>query len=72
MNNEELIKRLKSHYSKYSKNCNIYPVISSKTKIAYDRAKKLEKYQIDNSRNIKSVEANPHTEVYQIIDELEK
>ncbi len=72
MNNEDVIKRLKSHYSKYSKNCNIYPVISSKTKIAYDSAKKLEKYQIDNSRNIKSVEANPHTEVYQIIDELEK
>lgn len=72
MNNEDVIKRLKSHYSKYSKNCNIYPVISSKTKIAYDRAKKLEKYQIGNSRNIKSVEANPHTEVYQIIDELEK
>ena len=72
MNNEDVIKRLKSHYSKYSKNCNIYPVISSKTKIAYDSAKKLEKYQIDNSRNIKSVDANPHTDVYQIIDELEK
>ena len=72
MNNEDVIKRLKSHYSNYSKNCNIYPVISSKTKIAYDSAKKLEKYQIDNSRNIKSVDANPHTDVYQIIDELEK
>ena len=41
-------------------------------KEAYDNAKKLEKYQKENNRDIQSVEANPHSDIYQIIDELEK
>lgn len=72
MNSDEVIRKLKKYYSKYSKNCNIYPVIYDKTKVAYNNAKKLEKYQLNNNKDIKSVEANPHTDIYQIIDELEK
>lgn len=72
MNSDEVIKRLKTHYPKYNKNCNIYPIINDKTKKAYANAIKLEQYQKQNNRNIKSVEANPHSDVYQIIDELEK
>lgn len=72
MNSENVIKRLKGHFPNYNKNCNMYPIIVSKTKIAYNNAKKLEKYQIDNGRIIESVEANPHSDVYKIIDELEK
>lgn len=72
LNNDELIKRLKGHYSKYTKNCNMYPIIVDKTKEAYNNAKKLEQYQKDNNRFIQSVEANPHSDVYQIIDEIEK
>ena len=72
MSSEDVIKRLKQHYPKYIKNCNMYPILYDKTKIACEYAKKLERYQIDNGRNIKSVEANPHSDVYQIIEELEK
>ena len=70
MNSEDVIKRLKGHYQKYTKNCNIYPIIYDKTKIACENAKKLEKYQSDNDRDIQTVEANPHSNVYQIIEEL--
>ena len=72
MSSNEVIKRLKGYYPKYNKNCNIYPIIYENTKIAYDNAKKLEKYHKDNNISIKSVEANPHSDIYQIIDELEK
>lgn len=72
MNNNSVIKRLKKHYPKYSKNCNMYPIIVDKTRKAYDNAKKLEQYQKDNNKYIQSVEANPHSDIYQIIDELEK
>ena len=72
MNSDAVIKRLKEHFPKYTKNCNMYPIIVDKTKEAYDNAKKLEKYQKENNRDIQSVEANPHSDVYQIIDELEK
>ena len=72
MNSDEVIKRLRTHYSKYSKNCNMYPILYKETKTAYNNAKKLEKYQKDNERDIKSVEANPHSDVYQIIEELEQ
>ena len=35
-------------------------------------AKKLEKYQLDNGMVIGTVEANPNTEVYKIVEELLK
>ena len=72
MRNEDVIKKLKGYYPKYSKNCNMYPIISEKTASASENAKKLEKYHKENNRNIQSVEANPHSDVYKIIDELEK
>ncbi len=70
MDNEEIIKRLKKYYLKYEKNVNIYPDIIEKIDLAIKRAKKLEKYQIDNNRKIGTVEANPNTEVYKIVEYL--
>ncbi len=72
MNNEEIIKRLKSYYPKYAKNINIYPDIIEKIDSAIECAKKLEEYQIDNIRKIGTVEANPNTEVYKIVEYLIK
>ena len=72
MRNEDVIMKLKGYYPKYSKNCNMYPIICEKTESASENAKKLEKYHKENNRNIQSVEANPHSDVYKIIDELEK
>lgn len=71
MTSDCAIERLKTHFPKYSKNCDIFSEIKSKTSLAYDRAKKLEKYQVSNGNDIKSVEANPHTEVYKVIDDFD-
>ena len=46
--------------------------IIKKIDSAIDRAKKLEKYQNDNNRRIGTVEANPNTEVYKIVEHLMK
>jgi len=70
MDSEEVIKRLKIYYSKYEKNVNIYPFILEKLDLATTRAKKLEQYQIDNNHRIGTVEANPSTEVYKIVEYL--
>ncbi len=72
MDSEEVIKRLKEYYPKYEKNINIYPDIIKEIYLAIDRAKKLEKYQTDNNRRIGTVEANPNTEVYKIVEYLMK
>lgn len=72
MNNEEVIRKLKKYYPKYKKNINIYPDIIEKIDLAIDRAKKLEKYQINNKQRIGTVEANPNTEVYKIVEYLMK
>lgn len=72
MDSEKVIKRLKEYYPKYEKNINIYPDIIKEIDLAIDRAKKIEKYQIDNNRRIGTVEANPNTEVYKIVEYLMK
>ncbi len=72
MDSEEVIKRLKEYYPKYEKNINIYPDIIKEIDLAIDCAKKLEKYQTDNNRRIGTVEANPNTEVYKIVEYLMK
>ena len=72
MDSEEVIKRLKEYYPKYEKSINIYPDIIKEIDLAIDRAKKLEKYQTDNNRRIGTVEANPNTEVYKIVEYLMK
>ena len=72
MSNEEVIKRLKKFYPKYEKNVNIYSDIIKNLDKAIERAKKLEKYQLDNNRRIGTVEANPNTEFYKIVEYLIK
>lgn len=72
MSNEEVIKRLKKFYPKYEKNVNICPEIIKNLDKAIERAKKLEKYQLDNNRRIGTVEANPNTEFYKIVEYLIK
>ena len=54
------------------KNCNIYPDIKDKTNKAIDNSKKLEKYQKQNNRKLQTLEANPYTEIYKIVEELIK
>lgn len=72
INSNEVIEKLKRHYPKYKKNCNIYPDIKDKINKAIDNSKKLEKYQKQNNRKLQTVEANPYTEMYKIVEELRK
>lgn len=70
MSNDDVIKKLKNYYPKYKKNINIYPDIKDKMDIAIKNAKKLERYQKDNNVKIGTVEANPGTEIYKVIEYL--
>ena len=72
MDNSDVIRRLREFYPKYEKNCNLYPIIYKETKLACERALKLKQHHISDKKDIKSVNANPHSEVYQIIDEFNK
>lgn len=72
ISSDDVIIRLKKHYPKYEKNCNIYPDIIDKINNAIDNSKKLEKYQQQNNRKLQTVEANPYTEMYKIVEELIK
>ena len=72
MNNDEVIRELKSHYPKYEKKCDIYSSIVNETFNAIERAKKLEKHQINNGKIIQMVEGNPYTEFYKVIEEFIK
>ena len=72
VNNNEVIERLKKYYPKYEKNCNIYSSINDKLNKAISNAKKLEKYQLENKRQLQMVETNPYTEMYKIVEELIK
>lgn len=73
LSNDKVIKRLKQHYQKYEKNINIYSEINDNVNKAIERAKKLEKYQVvENSKSIGTVEANPSTEMYKIVEYLIK
>ncbi len=70
MDDEEVIKRLKQHYPKYKKSIDVYPAIKQYLDVAINNAKKLEKHQLDNNRKIGTVEANPNTEFYKIVEYL--
>lgn len=72
VSSDDVIARLQRHYTKYEKNCNIYVEIKDRMDKAIDNSKRLEKYQKQNNRVLQSVEANPYTEMYKIVEELIK
>ncbi len=72
LTNNEVIKRLKNYVPKYEKNMNIFPEINSRVKIAIKNAKQLEKEQLANNKIIGTVEANPNTEMYKLVEYLIK
>ena len=70
LDNITVINKLKKHNEKYEKNYNIYPEIKCKTNEAIKNEKKLQRYQTDKNKEKNSVDANPHTNVYEIIEEI--
>lgn len=72
LSNKDVILKLKKYYSKYTKSENIFCQINDNVNDAIERAKKLEKYQTQNNKKIGTVEANPSTEVYKVVEYLMK
>lgn len=70
LNNKDLLERLRKFYQHYDKNVDIYQDISNNVEEAIKRAKKLEKYQVDNGKIIGTVAANPSTEIYKVVENL--
>lgn len=72
ISSNDVIERLKKHYPKYEKKCNIYLELKDRIDKAIENSKKLEKYQKQNNKKLQTVEANPYTEMYKIVEELMK
>ena len=61
---------LKTKIANYSESINIYPLIEDKTEEAIKNAKCIEKYHLENGQVIDNENANPHTSVYKVVEEL--
>lgn len=70
--NKEIIKELKKYIPKYAKNKNIYEEIFKYTDIAIKNAKYKNNYHLKNNRDLYKTIANPSSQVYKIIEELNK
>ena len=70
MTNRELLKRLKQYIPSYTKTSNIYDQLAAKMKVAIRNAKRLKKFQEENGKLLGSVEANPYTDIYKLVEYL--
>lgn len=68
--NEEVIDDLKRFIPNYKKNLNIYDKITANTQTAIANCKQLEKEQIENGKKLNSVNCNPYTSVYKLVEYL--
>lgn len=62
---------LKSKIECYSESFDIYPYIKDNTNEAIKNAKLVEKFHIDNNTPVNFENANPHTSVYKIIEQIQ-
>lgn len=70
LSNREVIRRLRKWIPHYEKNVDIYADIEDKTDTAIKNALKLERFQIENGHMLQTVEANPSTDIYKIVEYL--
>ena len=70
--NDSLIKKVKDYCLKYEKGYNIHLELVGSINDAINRAKKLDKYHVANGVELQTVEANPSTSVYKVIEEINK
>lgn len=68
ISNRDILNKLKQNMPGYEKGNDVFDILNSNIAAAIKNAKKLEEYHVKNGLNIKSVEANPHTEVYKVIE----
>ena len=68
----EVIEKLKKHIPNYSKNTDIFDYLLNERSVAINNAKKLNKLHGKNNIELISVESNPSTQVYRIVEEILK
>lgn len=69
---EEVVKRLKKFFPKYSKNSDdIYNMLEDKINTAIDNSKNLEKNNHDNRHKLHCHNNQPSTEVYKIVEAID-
>jgi len=69
----EVIEKLKrKHIPNYSKNTDVFDDLLNERSVAIDNAKKLNKLHGKNNIELTSVESNPSTQVYRIVEEILK
>ena len=72
MSSSEAVKYLKKECPNYEKGKSIYSELLNKIPVTIKNAKMLEKYHLNNNKDVKYIEANPSTMIYKIVEELEK
>ena len=72
MSSSEAVKYLKKECPNYEQGKSIYSELLNKISVAIKNAKMLEKYHLNNNKDVKYIEANPSTMIYKIVEELEK
>ena len=66
--NKEILKKLQAKVKNYEKGNDIFDEIKPNIKKAIANAKRLEEYHNKAGNNFFSVEANPHSQVYKVIE----
>lgn len=70
--NDNVIQELRKVLPNYEKNKDYYALLENRTKDAIENAKFIEKHHTSCRKNIIDMSCNPSTEVYKILEELEK
>lgn len=63
-------RELKERIPGYTESMDVYPIIKDGIQKAIEVAKRIENNHLKNGKNIFSDEANPHTNVYKLVEEL--
>ncbi|MGP8331246.1 MAG: RloB family protein [Methanosarcinaceae archaeon] len=72
LNNHDLMNRLKKYIPEYLKNGDYFELLLSRRETAIKNAKKLKSLHESNEINIFSIESNPSTYIYKIVENILK
>ncbi len=70
LNNDELKEILKRWIPKYDKSKDYFELLENKRESAISRAKRLNEMHEENMTDLKSIDSNPSTQVFKIVEEL--
>ena len=70
LNNDELEEKLKKYIQNYDKSKDYFEFLESKRINAINRAKQLNEMHERKGTDLKSIDSNPSTQVFKIVEEL--